>query len=275
MFVAYIDESYDGSAVPEVFCLSSIVSDNSMWIHFEWDWLKVLEEKNKELRSQGRTELSRFHATYLNNFADEYKDWSAPERQAFCEQLNRVFERNPVHIHSWDMPLQILVEEIPGTKSNPIGFAYCVLLGEVMRQIGEVTLSLPSYKGDLIALRHERCDYDASLLEWFDLLLEDEQFAFRKRFVSIAPERWESCVPLQAADLLAYENFKEGMRHHIKGSKEAKRGRMRLGLEALINLESIGARACGYTREMIQDLKRRLDKDTDTKQALFQAARIT
>jgi hypothetical protein len=100
VLVGYMDESYDGSDVPKVFNLSCIVSDTSMWIYFEWAWLKVLEEKNKELRSQGRTELTRFHAQDINNFAGEYRGWSPAERLAFCEKLTDVFNRHPVHIHS-------------------------------------------------------------------------------------------------------------------------------------------------------------------------------
>jgi hypothetical protein len=271
VLVGYIDESYDGSAVPKVFTLSCLVSDTSMWIHFEWAWLKVLEEKNKELRSQGRKESTRFHAQDINNFAEEYKDWNGAERLAFCEQLTDVFKRHPVHIHAWEMPLDVLVEEIPETKPNPIGFAYCVLLGDVMKQIGEKTLTL--YKQDVIQIHHDHCKYDTSLLEWFNLLLNDDKFAFRHRFVSITPQRWDVCVPLQPADLVAYENFKEGMRH-VKGSKESKRGRMRLSLEALINLDSISGRAVALTRDGIRELKKTLDNDPQTRQALFRAARI-
>jgi len=272
VLVGYMDESYDGSALPKVFTLSCLVSDMSMWIYFEWAWLKVLEEKNEELRSQGRKELTRFHAESINNFTGEYKDWDGDERLALCEKLTDVFRRHPVHIHAWDMPLDILVEEIPETKANPIGFAYCVLLGEVMGQIGEKTLSL--YKQDLIHLHHDHCDYDAALLEWFNLLKDDEKFAFRERFLSITPQRWDACVPLQPADLIAYENFKEGMRH-IKDSKESKRGRMRLSLEAVINLNAISGRAVAYTRDGIRDLQKKLDRDPETKRALFKAARIT
>ena len=270
-----MDESYDGSAVPKVFGLSCLVSHVSMWLYFEWAWLKVLQDKNQELQNQGRKELSRFHAKDINNFRGEYEGWSSDERLEFCAKLTEVFNRNPVHIHGWDMPLQVLVEEIPETKPNPIGFAYCVLLGELMKQIGETTMSLNGYRGDLICLHHDHCMYSASLLEWFNLLLEEEKFQFRKRYISITQERWESCVPLQPTDLVAYENFKEGMRFHVKESKEAKRGRMRLSLEAIINLDSIGGRARSYTREMMQELKQKLDKDSETKQALFKAARIS
>ncbi len=228
VLVGYMDESYDGTAIPKVFSLSCLVGSILGWIYFDWHWKGVLDRKNEELRSQGRTELSRFHAQEINNFAGEYKGWTPAERLEFCQRLTDVFQRNPVHIHGWDMPLQVLVEIIPETKPNPIGFAYCVLLGELMTQIGETTLSLQSYKADSISLHHEHCKHDSSLLDWFNLLLEDEKFQFRHRYISITSERWESCGPLQPADLVAYENFKEGMRYHVKESKEAQRGKMRL-----------------------------------------------
>jgi len=112
-----MDESYDGSAVPKVFSLSCLVSHVSMWIYFEWGWLKVLEDKNRELRNKGRKELSRFHAKDINNFQGEYEDWTSDERLDFCAKLTEIFKRNPVHIHGWDMPLQILIEEISETPS--------------------------------------------------------------------------------------------------------------------------------------------------------------
>jgi hypothetical protein len=273
VFRGYIDESYDRQSPPRVFSLSCLIAFDNMWPWFEMAWVKVLEEKNAELRSQGRKELSRFHAQDINNYAEEFKGWSSTERQAFSEKLTNVFRRNPVHFHGWDMPLPILIEEIPEVKTNPIGFAYCVLLGELMKQIGETTLSL--YPNDFITLHHEICCYDSSLLEWFQLMVKNEKFKFSEQFLSIAAERWQHCIPLQPADLIAYENFKEGMRYHVPDSKEAKRGRMRLSLDALINLEGIGARGRGYTREMIQELKQKLNEDPETKQALFKAARIS
>jgi len=271
VLVGYMDESYDGTESSKVFTLSCLVSDTSMWIHFEWAWLRVLEEKNKELRSQGRKELSRFHSKEINNFAGEYKDWDGAERQAFCEKLTDVFRQHPVHIHSFDIPLDVLIEEIPETKPNPVGFAYCLLLTDIMKQIGEKTL--PLYPRDVIQLHHDHSKYDATLCEWFNQLLDDEKFQWRKQFVSITSQRWDVCVLLQPADLVAYENFKEGMRK-VEGSKESKRGRMRAGLDALINLESISGRAVGYTRDGIQQIKQNLDSNPELKQGVLKAARI-
>ncbi len=275
MFVGYIDESHDSATVPKVFTLSCLVSSNAGWLHFEWDWLKVLEWKNGELRRQGRQEIPRVHANELNNFQGEFKDWSPDERLEFSMKLTEVFHRNPVHIHGWDMPLQILVEEFPAVAPNPIGFAYIVLLMELMQQIGETTLSLKGYKDELLSLHHDRCDYDAALAQQFGYILNDETFEFRHRFTSINPECWEHCVPLQPADLVAYENFKEGMRFHVPESKEAKRGKPRQSLTALIDLDSISARARGFTRDGIRALKNTIDTlDEDAKKILFATARI-
>ena len=212
VFVGYIDESHDGANVPKVFCLSCLVSSTAGWLYFHWDWLKVLEWKNNELRRQGRREISRVHAADLNNFEGEFRGWTPDERLEFSIKLTDVFRRNPVHIHGWDMPLQILVEEFPEVAPNPVGFAYIVLLMELMQQIGDTTLGIEGYKNELLSLHHDHCDYDAALARQFGYIVNDETFKFRRRFTSITAEYWQHCVPLQPADLVAYENFKEGMR---------------------------------------------------------------
>jgi hypothetical protein len=275
VFVGYIDESHDDAAVPKVFNLSCLVSSVAGWLYFEWDWLEVLKWKNNELRRRGRQEISRVHASPLNNFRGEFAGWTPDERLEFSIKLTEVFKRNPVHIHGWDMPLQILVEEFPEFAPNPVGFAYIVLLMELMQQIGDTTLSLPNYKDEIISLHHDHCDYDAALAQQFSYILNDQSFSFRHRFTSLTPEYWQYCVPLQPADLVAFENYKEGMRFHVPESKEAKRGQPRQSLTALIDLKSISGRARGFTRELIKELKNKIEGfDEDAKKTLFGMLRI-
>jgi len=47
-----------------------------------------------------------------------------------------------------------------------------------------------------------------------------------------------------------------------------------LSLDAIINLDSVSGRSVGYTRELMRELRKKLDKDPETKQALFKAARV-
>ncbi len=63
-----------------------------------------------------------------------------------------------------------------------------------------------------IALVHDRCNYDGVLLKAFNDHMNDPTFSGREYFSTIASQSWENCIPLQAADLLAYETFKEAQR---------------------------------------------------------------
>jgi hypothetical protein len=275
VFRGMIDESYDGGKLPRVFNLTCLVNSDAGWPYLEFDWIKVLEQKNEELRRQGRQQLSRFKASDCNNFEGEFKDWDSQERLEFYRELVGVLRNNTLHIHSWDMPLQLLVQEFPDTAPNPVGFAYIVLLGELMDQIGQLTLSLPHYRDQLISLHHDHCEYNGALAEHFGHLVSDDSFEYRHRYTSITPEQWQHCIPLQPVDLIAYENFKEGMRFHVKNSKEAKRNRMRASLEAIIDLDSICGRARAYTLDEIRGLKSRFETlDETTRQILFATARI-
>jgi hypothetical protein len=104
----------------------------------------------------------------------------------------KVFRRNPVHIHGWNMPVQMLVQEFPETGTNPLGFAYVTLLTHLMHQIGKTTLSI--YRDEVIGLHHDRSDYDAALLQHFNsLLAEDSSFEYRDRFAYLRSEGWNSC----------------------------------------------------------------------------------
>jgi hypothetical protein len=214
----FIDESHDGGNPPKIFELSCIVTSDPGCVYFDLDWKALLHSKNGELRKQGRIEISRFHAADFNNYRGDFKDWTPDEQKDFSRRIFSVFERNPVHIHGWNMPLDLLVEEFPETKPNPVGFAYITLLTHLMQQIGETSLTL--YPDQVISLYHDRCDYDAALQDQFNgLVARDSTFEYRNRFVSLVSEGWESCPWLQPADLIAYENFKEAMRAHTNRNR--------------------------------------------------------
>jgi len=264
----FIDESHDGNPVPKVFDLTCIVTYDNMRPWFEMAWVKVIEEKNTELKRHGRPQISRYHAADCSSRLGEFKGWTVDEQIEFSLKLFNVFRRHPVHIHSYDMPLQLLVHEVPETAQNPVGFAYVVLLTMVMAQISERTLSL--YPNDKIALYHDHCDCDGALADAFDQVVEDPMFKYSDRYISIAPEQWQNCVMLQASDMIAYENFKEGMRYHYPEG----RGR-RKSLEALLDLDAVSGRASGFGIDAIQQLKTVVDGlDKKTKKRLFNAARI-
>jgi hypothetical protein len=141
-----------------------------------------------------------------------------------------------------------MAEELPETKGDPIGVAYDVLLKFLMAEIGSGIVEIPNGK---ITLFHERCSYDGTLLASFNELIDDPTFSSRKYFTTIAPMGWEDCVPLQPADLVAYENFKEGFRQ-LPNPKPRQRRKI---LEKLLSMDTFAPRAKMLTRGNITEMK--------------------
>lgn len=266
----FIDESYDAAPVPKVFNLTCLVTFDHVWPWFERAWVNILDKKNAELKRQSRPQLSRYHAADCSSLRGEFAGWTVEEQIEFSIKLFEVFRNHPVYIHALDMPLELLVQEIPEASANPVGFAYGMLLRMVMYEICDGTLQI--YPNHQIALYHDRCAYDGALGDAFRHILEDQSFQYRDRFLSIASKSWNNCVMLQAADMIAYENFKEGMQRYYPNPKV--KGR-RKSLSALLDLDSISGRAQSFGIESIRELKAYLNGiDGLTRRRLFDAARI-
>jgi hypothetical protein len=253
VIVGYIDESYDGKKIPSTFSLTCTVATGSEWPYIELAWLKCLEEKNASLLRQGRKPISRYHSRDINNFHGDFADWTGSERKEFCEKLIKVFSHHDWGYEGYAVNLKEVVEKWPEYESDPFVWAYEVLLKFIMHEIGKgVVTEVPDYT---VTLFHERCAYDGVLLEAFNQLINDPGFAYKHVFTTIAPIGWERCIPLQPADLVAYENFKEV--HRAEAVKEGDKERpRRLIFSELISLDSFVPHLKQLTRENIADMRK-------------------
>jgi len=260
----YIDESYggkcEGSSVPKLFNLSCIISHTTQWTWFSLEWAKVLGQKNSELRAQGRAGVSRFHATDFNNSRGEFEGWPPQEKNLFSSELVRVLRNYPFHVHGYSIPLQDLVEEIPEAKPDPKGFAYALLLMYIMDSIDQGTAAV--HKSGLISLHHDTCSYNGLLQGAFEQKLRDPNFGSGRRFLSLTPEEGQLSVPLQAADFLAYENFKDVL-NHIDSFPRPRRK----SLELFLRIDGVRGRSVGLDRATIKLLKSQMDSMTEAREA--------
>jgi hypothetical protein len=260
MFTGYIDES--GSTESQLFTLSCLVGWGGEWFWFEQAWINLLEKKNKLLAAQGRKELSRYHAADCSSSLDEFADWTKDEQKEFTAEIVNIFRRHALIVASYTINLKELEQEIPEAKSDPRGFAYVLLLRHLMIEVGQRITTRKEFSNDHIALIHDRCDYNAALLQTFNQMKADTTFRYRDYFSTITPMSWEDCIPLQAADLLAYENFKEAE------SKNTKRNR-RKTLEFLLDLRTFGGCGKFLGKDWLQEYKKVLEEiDESTKKAL-------
>lgn len=207
----YIDESYEGKKLPRFFTLSCSLAQGGDWEFIEAAWKWVIERKNRELIKQGRKPISRYHAADCFNRNEEFEGWSKEERHRFVMSLFEIFRAFPTSHVAISISAKDIHEILPKNQSNPIHFAYYILLRLMMMTIGD-------YQSDLRmigkkSLIYERCgEFGESMLRGFNEMMDEPLFEYRDSYITIAPMGWEKCIPLQPADLVAYEFFHDAKR---------------------------------------------------------------
>jgi hypothetical protein len=211
VFRGYIDESYDGSQ-QNVFALSCIVAGAKGWTEFERAWKLHLAAKNKQLKKQGRPQISRYHATDCSGRRNEFAGWTHEERDEFVIGLFGIFKRIPVHVVAYDVQLDELCEVFPEWANDRIGCAYALLPRFLMYTLGEDFNRMFPGIPHKITLFHDRTSshgkHDPAILSAFNEQL-GSGFQYSHYFTTIAPLGWEDCIALQPADLVAFEVFKD------------------------------------------------------------------
>jgi hypothetical protein len=266
MLRGYMDESGDGA---NFFTLSCLVSSGENWDELETDWTNCIESKNVELRKNGRKIIHRYHAADCSSCLQEFEGWSVPEQIEFVKALFAVFNRFRFNVHSYGVNLREMIEEIPITEHEPVGFAYVTLLMLILLDIAEQTLE--NNPGELIRLFHDHCDYDGALIQTFNSVIDDPDLKNGYRFVGLSPERWQFCVPLQPADMIAYENHKALEREYDARFK----GKPRASLLSLIKNSQVAGDPGHFNRANLKAMKKIIDSlDEYSREMLLAMARI-
>lgn len=245
-FRGYIDESYNA----HVFTLSCLISTGKIWSEFSRAWGLTLNSVNKRLKAQGRHAISRYHAADCSNLKGEFADWTTDEQKAFFADILKIFCRHQVDTVALSINLDEFHQVLPEAKQEArpdfktflYGMTTKFLIGRIADRHCTRTSSAR------ISLIHDRCAYDAVMQEAFSQQMTDPNFAYKSCFTTLTSTGWERCIPLQPADLVAYENFKDAMR------KINARDR-RISLEMLIDLDAFSGRAQSMGAEAAQKLR--------------------
>lgn len=247
MFRGYIDESGND----QFFTLSCLMAKADEWTLIEAAWSKVIDHKNKDLRKTGRQEISRFHTADCSSCRGEFEGWSVPEQIDLAKQLLDIFNVYVTAFVAFTFPIRDFKEVFPDRADNPYpemyGFLTKFIMLQMVEEIEAAGIVLP-YPVNF-ALFHDRNDHGSDMLSAFNHTMDkDPTFDKQKYFSSITSTGWESCVPLQAADLIAYEAFK-GIDNMTAGRKPRK------SLLSLRESPNFGGRSKLFSRANLEFLR--------------------
>jgi hypothetical protein len=252
LFHGFIDESYN----PRTFTLACLTATTSDWLWIELAWVQILRRKNKELRRYGRPTISRYHASDCSSLKGEFEGGSVEEQIEFVKELLGVYRRHMMSVTAYSVPIEDFKAVFPECAADPLPhlYAYLVkfLMVEIVAQIADATGG-QIRKPIQIALFQDRCAYGSGMSAAYNSVLDDPDFRNKEWFRGFAVDVWEKCIPLQAADLIAYEAFKDV-------ENQAAGRRRRKSLPSILESATFGGRSKVFTRETLQSLRATMER---------------
>jgi hypothetical protein len=267
VFWGYIDDSGDNKTGLRT--LSCLVGHYSRLFDFEVAWKRVLERKNRQLAAEGRPTISRFHATYWSTQRGEFEGWSDDEKFEFFDNLLAIFYRYPVvgcgeSVYKKDVA-EVFPESLEQDRVDHL--AQVLLFTLIVSYIDKRLMSFfRQYAADRIAFVHDSMQFNGVLMDTFEGLKHDSGIACRDRLDMIEYKPWQEEILLQAADLIAYENYKVVERKQVGAD-------MRITMRKILDTEFRGRNARA-TKESLQEWRDQAEKST-TLNTIFAQARMT
>ena len=186
----YIDESMNKNK--RLFTMSAIIAERMDWMWFEVDWETCIERINRQLRKDGRTQISRYHASDCSNRKGEFTGWEEEEIINLAKGLLKVLKMHNTKTMSYTIDLVALADAFPRWKSDPLRGGYDFLTAFLVREIGE-WLGKCNNPDARIKLVYDRCQYGQIIQDSFQELMSHPNFARRLYFDTIEPSSWRKC----------------------------------------------------------------------------------
>ena len=192
MFKIYMDESgtHDGSPIVTV---AAYIARPLTWKAFTNKW----NAKKKPIKV--------FHSSECNGFKGEFEGWERAARDALVIRLTEVMRTHNMMGFVTGLDLRSFekaMAENPELKEmlpSPYGACFHWTIGNVMRMLDGKT-------NERLAFFHEINDYEDDAKDAFKFIRENR--VHHKSGMTLSFGGKDDFVPLQAADILAYEGFK-------------------------------------------------------------------
>ena len=202
----YIDESYNS----RTFCVGGWLASNDGWSNIESAWLERIKYENRISAKKGMSPISRYHAADCANLKKEFstqRGWNIPRQIRLTKRLCQILGDNVL----WGVVFGGAMADIKKhfADGDKVGL-YRASFAMHLIQIGRIMEE--HFPNDRVTVYYERSEEFGSVAaDSFDRFMRDSAPGTQKlskHFITAAPMGWEDCIPLQAADFIAYEGMK-------------------------------------------------------------------
>lgn len=198
----YCDESYDSqNNPPNVYVVAGFAAEIGVWEKIERAWTA----KNKRVR------VPWFHASHLNAGAHEYAGWTKKRRQRYSSDLLKILARHKHNLHA--VSVGVLASEYERVLDEPtrkrLGHPHILCFKQCVALLAEELHYAPNRwpKDVKFSVLLEQNRYDIESVAAFEQMKRSPWRAAYRLGTCMIGAR-DEFIPLQVADLIAYETFK-------------------------------------------------------------------
>ncbi|MBN4064589.1 DUF3800 domain-containing protein [Dehalococcoides mccartyi] len=199
-YTAYFDESgtQDGA---EVIAVGGFVAESSRWRLFTEEWQATIHSYD----------LDYFHMTDFESYQGPYASWTTDELKNCINQLLDIIHRHVIQSVGIIIPLRSFDQIMSERAKSICGDAYGLAAIQCWANLAS-TARDPRIDSAFEVVMEDGAKGKGSLLEVVRAASGDSEWFENNRISSLSFEDKREFPPLQAADILAYELYKHGLR---------------------------------------------------------------
>lgn len=203
------DDSYDNAKT--LMLVGGWLMEESQWKRLESDWDACIEATNHAHRADQK--ITRFHASELNGFKGEFKNWDKQMSEAFTGNLITILKERPSLFVAAAVNMQDMVQVFPQFADTMLDSALGLCIKQIMLSLGKVVRK--NFVRDKLEMIFESGPWKAHAIQAYGQMVADPKFKDRKLFTSLSFVSSQA-AGLQAADLIAYESMKRILSVNVK-----------------------------------------------------------
>ena len=183
---------------------------------FETEWRKLERKWKRRVRKAG---VSRFHAAPLNCYDGEFESWKGTNKsKEFVVPLLNIIKHRQLVGFSFAMFIDDYKKCTSQAAKDKLGTPYLCCFKHCIAMAAQ-TMDMPPE--DKFAVIIDRNPEEKEAVKLFYRIKDDSTVPYRHRLASCEPGSWEEYVPLQPADMIAYDTFKLLHDTHVRGRSGA------------------------------------------------------